>query len=99
MRIFANQLDVKQCQRFFHEILLDRVRADIAETRKLNVHLYAALRRALRKPAAFFKGILFPLCEVKRCGRHWSRVYVLTQRLSHRVAPVHSERLRSLAAS
>jgi hypothetical protein len=33
---------------------------------KTEVHLYEALKKALYKPAPFFKGILFPLCEVSR---------------------------------
>jgi len=49
--------------RFINLILLDRVREDIAETKKLNVHLYKALKKALYKPAAFNKGFLFPLCS------------------------------------
>jgi essential nuclear protein 1 len=48
-------------QYFLEVVLLDRVRADIQETRKLNVHLFDALKKALYKPAAFFKGFLFPL--------------------------------------
>ena len=48
-------------QHFNSTILLDRVRDDIAEHKKLNVHLYNALKDSLYKPAAFFKGILFPL--------------------------------------
>jgi essential nuclear protein 1 len=39
----------------------------VHENRKLNVHLYAALRKALYKPAAFFKGILFPLLHSGTC--------------------------------
>jgi essential nuclear protein 1 len=46
---------------------LERVRDDIRETKKLNYHLYMALKKALYKPAAFFKGILFPLCESGTC--------------------------------
>jgi len=45
-------------------ILLDKVRDDIAENKKLNYHLYMALKKALYKPGAFFKGLLFPLCQV-----------------------------------
>jgi hypothetical protein len=30
------------------------------KTKKLNVHLFDALRKGLYKPAAFIKGILFP---------------------------------------
>ncbi|KAK8188913.1 Bystin-domain-containing protein [Phyllosticta capitalensis] len=50
-------------QTFLNTILLERVRADIQDSaqKRLNVHLYKALKKALYKPAAFFKGILFPL--------------------------------------
>ncbi|KAJ2974927.1 hypothetical protein NUW58_g8502 [Xylaria curta] len=48
---------------FLNMVLLEHVRDNIAETKKLNVHLFDALRKALYKPAAFFKGILFPLVE------------------------------------
>ncbi|KAJ3057769.1 hypothetical protein HDU99_007139 [Rhizoclosmatium hyalinum] len=54
-------------QRFFNLFLLDRVRDDIAETKKLNYHLYLALKKSLYKPAAFFKGLLLPLCESGQC--------------------------------
>lgn len=48
-------------QHYLNTVLLDRVKEDIYETKKLNVHLYDALKKALYKPAAFFKGLLFPL--------------------------------------
>ena len=48
-------------QRYLNTVLLDRVKEDIYETKKLNLHLYNALKKALYKPAAFFKGFLFPL--------------------------------------
>ena len=38
----------------------------IENNRKLNVHYYESLKRALYKPAAFFKGIIFPLLQVIR---------------------------------
>ena len=38
---------------------------DIQEHGKLNFHLYLALKRALYKPSAFFKGLLLPLCETQ----------------------------------
>jgi hypothetical protein len=44
--------------------LLDKVRDDIAENKKLNYHLYMAVKKSLYKPGAFFKGFLFPLCQV-----------------------------------
>ena len=48
-------------RRFMELVILDRVRDDIRETKKLNVHLFAALKKSLFRPAAFFKGFLFPL--------------------------------------
>ncbi|KAK5372460.1 snoRNA-binding rRNA-processing protein [Exophiala xenobiotica] len=50
--------------RYFCEtVLLDRVREDIQETKKLNVHLYNALKAAFYRPSAFFKGFLFTLVQ------------------------------------
>lgn len=63
-RIFTSNLKEKMAQRFFNLVLLPRVRDDISEYKKLNFHLYQALRKALFKPGAFMKGILIPLCEV-----------------------------------
>jgi essential nuclear protein 1 len=54
-------------QRFLEDVILDRVREDIHETKKLNLHLYKALKKALYKPAAFFKGFLFPLVQSSTC--------------------------------
>ena len=54
-------------QHFISEVLLTSVRDNIRETRKLNVHLYNALKKALYKPAAFFKGLLFPLLSSGTC--------------------------------
>ncbi|KAL9118936.1 MAG: hypothetical protein Q9187_004509 [Circinaria calcarea] len=54
-------------RRFLESVILDRVREDIHETKKLNVHLYNALKKALYKPAAFFKGFLFPLVGSGTC--------------------------------
>lgn len=63
-RIFASNLKEKMAQRFFNLVLLPRIRDDIAEFKKLNFHLYQALKKALFKPGAFFKGIILPLCSV-----------------------------------
>ena len=54
-------------RRFLESVILDRVREDIHETKKLNVHLYKALQKATYKPAAFFKGFLFPLVNSGTC--------------------------------
>lgn len=48
-------------------VLLERVREEIHETKKLNVHTYNALKKALYKPACFFKGLLFPLVSSGTC--------------------------------
>lgn len=61
-RIFASNLNPKMAQRFYNLVLLDAVRADIHANKKLNYHYYVALKKAVYKPAAFFKGILLPLC-------------------------------------
>ncbi|PVV04167.1 hypothetical protein BB560_001339 [Smittium megazygosporum] len=66
-RIFISNMKPKQSQKFLSLILLDRVREDIRSNKKLNYHLYMALKKALYRPAAFFKGILFPLCESGDC--------------------------------
>ncbi|KAJ5219758.1 hypothetical protein N7468_008962 [Penicillium chermesinum] len=55
-------------QEFISTVLLERVREEIHETKKLNVHVYNALRKALYKPACFFKGLLFPLVSSGTCS-------------------------------
>ncbi|CAG8643561.1 13488_t:CDS:2 [Dentiscutata heterogama] len=72
-KIFVSNLKDKQTQRWFYFMslvstqCLNKVRDDIHENKKLNCHLYMALKKALYKPAAFFKGIIFPLCESGTC--------------------------------
>ncbi|XP_029158202.1 bystin [Nylanderia fulva] len=66
-RIFASNLKDKMAQRFYNLVLLPRVRDDLAEYKRLNFHLYQALRKALFKPAGFMKGILLPLLESGTC--------------------------------
>ncbi|XP_050673675.1 bystin [Leptidea sinapis] len=66
-RIFASNLKEKMAQRFYNLVLLPRVRDDVAEYKRLNFHLYQALRKALFKPGAFMKGILLPLLEAGDC--------------------------------
>jgi len=67
-RIFIANLDEKMAQRFLNLILLPRIRDDIDFYKQLNFHLYQALRKALFKPGAFFKGFLLPLCESRTCS-------------------------------
>ncbi|KAG5320256.1 BYST protein, partial [Pseudoatta argentina] len=66
-RIFASNLKDKMAQRFYNLVLLPRIRDDLAEYKRLNFHLYQALRKALYKPAGFMKGILLPLLESGTC--------------------------------
>lgn len=66
-RIFCSILSQAMAQRFYNLVLLPRVRDDLSEYKKLNVHLYNALKRALFKPAAFMKGIILPLLESGDC--------------------------------
>lgn len=65
-RIFVSSTP-KTAQRFFEMVLLPKVRDDIYETKKLNVHLFNALKKGLYKPAAWFKGFLFPLVGSGTC--------------------------------
>lgn len=63
-KIFVSNLKPKEARVFLEGVLLDKVRDDMRDNNgKLSVQLYEALKKALYKPAAFFKGILFPLCE------------------------------------
>lgn len=66
-RIFASNLKDNMAQRFFNLILLPRIRDDLAEYKRLNFHLYQAIRKALYKPAGFMKGFLLPLLESGTC--------------------------------
>jgi len=66
-RIFCSVLSQGMTQRFYNLVLLPRVRDDLCEYKRLNMHLYKALRKALFKPAAFMKGIILPLLESGDC--------------------------------
>lgn len=88
-RLFISTMKPPQAQLFLSVVLLDAVREDIQENKRLNVQYYEALKRALYKPGAFFKGILFPMLEVlfpppnPTCSiyRHWCSKDVLWKRL------------------
>ncbi|ODV82759.1 hypothetical protein CANARDRAFT_204570 [[Candida] arabinofermentans NRRL YB-2248] len=64
-KLFVSNLSANKAERFVNLILLPRFRMDIEESdeHKLNYHLYRSLKKSLYKPAAFFKGFLFPLIE------------------------------------
>lgn len=63
-RIFASNLSAKKAERFYKLVLLPRIREDIRKNKRLHFALYQALKKSLYKPAAFNKGVLFPLCKV-----------------------------------
>lgn len=62
-KIFSSQLNSKLAQRFYSIILLPNVQANIAQHKKLNYHLYMAVKKSMFKTGAFFKGFLLPLAE------------------------------------
>lgn len=72
-RLFVSNLKPKDAQLFLREILLPRFRLAMAQYsagevslkghKKISIQLYMALKKGLYKPAAFFKGILFPLLQ------------------------------------
>jgi len=62
-KIFCSQLNAKLAQRFYNVILLPNVQQNIAQFKKLNYHLYMAVKKAMFKTGAFFKGFLLPLAE------------------------------------
>lgn len=43
--------------------MLENVRDNIAKYKKLNCHLYQAVKKAMFKQRAFFRGFLLPLAE------------------------------------
>ena len=63
-RLFASSLDNYRAQIFYEKYLLPTVKNDLQKHKKLNYHYYQSLKKSFYKPAAWFKGILFPLTEV-----------------------------------
>lgn len=61
--LFASNMTDSMVEKFYNKVLLPTVRKDIQGNRKLNYHLYMALKKAIFKPVAWFKGILVPLVE------------------------------------
>jgi essential nuclear protein 1 len=66
-RIFASNFNAAKAQRFFSLILLPKCRDDVYYHKRLNFHLYLALKKATYKPAAFYKGIILPLAAAGDC--------------------------------
>ncbi|VEU22757.1 DEKNAAC103847 [Brettanomyces naardenensis] len=70
-KLFVSNLPSNKAQRFVSMVLYPRFRQDIedSEEHKLNYHIYMSLKKCLYKPAAFFKGFLFPLIEEQCTAR------------------------------
>ncbi|KYR00363.1 bystin [Tieghemostelium lacteum] len=66
-KLFCMGQNPKITQRFLALVVLPRVRDNIAEFKKLNVHLYMALKKSLYRPSAFYKAVLLPLAESGDC--------------------------------
>eukprot|EP00246_Nothoceros_aenigmaticus_P017629 TRINITY_DN8794_c0_g1_i1.p1 TRINITY_DN8794_c0_g1~~TRINITY_DN8794_c0_g1_i1.p1 ORF type:complete len:474 (-),score=93.88 TRINITY_DN8794_c0_g1_i1:128-1549(-) len=66
-RLFASNLNARMAERFYNLVLLPRLRADIRTHKRLHFALYQALKKAIYKPSAFFKGILLSLCDSGTC--------------------------------
>ncbi|KJA24624.1 hypothetical protein HYPSUDRAFT_38694 [Hypholoma sublateritium FD-334 SS-4] len=62
-KIFISNMKPAQAQLFLGVVLLDAVRQDILENKKMNVHYFQALKKSMYKPGAFFKGFIFPLLD------------------------------------
>eukprot|EP00871_Galdieria_phlegrea_P002874 jgi/Galph1/3588/GphlegSOOS_G2277.1 len=67
-KLFIANLKSNEAQRFCSWVLLPRIHEEVKTKKKLNFHLYRSLKKALFKPEAFFKGIIFPLCESGECS-------------------------------
>lgn len=85
-RLFASNLNAKMAQRFFNLVLLPRVRADVRQNRRLHFALFCALKKACYKPAAFFKGVLLPLCQAGDCTLR--EAVILSSVLSRKSVPM-----------
>lgn len=74
-RIFASNLNEKMTQRFVNLVLLEKCRDDLRRNGKLNFHLYMACKKALFKPAAFYKGFLLPLAMSRTCSLREATIF------------------------
>ncbi|CAM9515186.1 unnamed protein product [Chrysoparadoxa australica] len=74
-KMFSSNLTANQAQRYYNVFLLERCRADIAENKRLNYHLYQALKKSMYKPSAFFKGILLPLAASNSCTLREAHIF------------------------
>lgn len=69
-KLFVSNLGPKEAAKFLNIVLLPKFLQEVEDREKHDVsyHTYRAMRKALYKPAAFFKGFLFPLLEQENCN-------------------------------
>ena len=75
-------------QHFCNTILLERVRQDIQENKKLHHQLYEALMAGFYRPAALFKGFLFPLVQ-SGCTLREAQI-ISSAFVKHKIPVLHS---------
>ena len=61
--ILFSSSEVLMTYTFYEKYLVPAIRNDIKKNKKLNIHYYNCLKRALFKPSAFFKGIILPMSK------------------------------------
>lgn len=64
-KLFVSNLQAHEAQKFIEKVLLEKFRNSIEDSEKhsLDYHIYRAIKKALYKPGAFFKGFLLPLVD------------------------------------
>lgn len=64
-KLFVSNLQAHEAQKFIEKVLLEKFRISIedSENHSLDYHIYRALKKAMYKPGAFFKGFLLPLVD------------------------------------
>lgn len=82
-RIFAANLNENMLQRYYAAVLLPIVHERLLEEKKLHPALYMAVRKALFKPVAFFKGFLLPLATDEECTLREALVVASVLQRSH----------------
>jgi len=89
-RMFASNMSEGLVQRFYNVYLLPRIRDEIEFYKKLNFHMMQCLKKALYKPAAFFKGILIPLCQAGDSCTLREATIVCACLREHSIPPLHA---------
>jgi len=89
-RMFASNMSEGLVQRFYNIYLLPRIRDDIQFYKKLSFHMMQCLKKALYKPAAFFKGILIPLCQDNDTCTLREAAIICACLREHSIPPLHA---------